>query len=271
MGSIILQEIGLGVTSGCVNVSVANLYQEATYHSEIVSQALLGENVLIKQNEKDFSRIEMSDGYAGWISNYQWVAERRSLLDSLTIRSHFAPVFSEADEKGRQIRDTTIGCRLKVKSHKDGWIQVVLPDGVLGWVRKNNFANLPACSRQNVVNLGKEFLGYPYFWGGRSPKGFDCSGLTQRIFNLLGVLLPRDAWMQHRDGTFVSKNPEEAKPGDLYFFSEKGLKITHVAVATGNCRMIHARGYVRMNSLTPQDDDFSRELLDTFVEVRSYL
>jgi len=254
---------------GVVNVSVANLYHEGTYHSEIVSQALLGEKLLIKQEERDFCLIEMPDGYPGWISNYQWVADALNESETMMIRTHFAPVFLEANENTKRIRDATLGNKLHVCDHRDGWIQVQLPDGVKGWIEESKFGPSSPGGRSTAVNLAKELLGYPYFWGGRSTKGFDCSGLMQRIFSLLDIALPRDAWMQHRDSTFIVDKPNAAQPGDLLFFAENGSKITHVGLALGNSRMIHARGYVRMNSLNPGDEGYNAELETTFVDARS--
>jgi cell wall-associated NlpC family hydrolase len=121
-----------------------------------------------------------------------------------------------------------------------------------------------------VVKLIKEFLGYPYFWGGRSVKGFDCSGLIQTVYSLLGLKLPRDSWMQHRDGKFVSDQPGEAEPGDLYFFSDTGSKITHVGMATGAGRIIHARGMVKENSLIHDETIFNEKLYSSFVDVRTF-
>ena len=65
---IIMSEI-----TGKINVSVANMYREATYGSEIVNQGLLGESITVENRTKDFTEIKLYDGYQGWISNYQWV------------------------------------------------------------------------------------------------------------------------------------------------------------------------------------------------------
>jgi cell wall-associated NlpC family hydrolase len=82
--------------------------------------------------------------------------------------------------------------------------------------------------------------------------------------------LPRDSWMQQRDGKFVSDKPEEAQPGDLYFFAETGTKITHVGIAIGEGRIIHSRGLVRENSLIRAHSNFSEELYKSFVDVRTF-
>ena len=55
------------------------------------------------------------------------------------------------------------------------------------------------------------YLHAPYFWGGRSPMGIDCSGLTQMAYRLNGFSIPRDASQQVELGTTLSFI-EEAEP-----------------------------------------------------------
>jgi cell wall-associated NlpC family hydrolase len=64
---------------------------------------------------------------------------------------------------------------------------------------------------------------------------------------------------------------QETKAGDLYFFAEIGVKITHVGIAPGKGRTIHVRGKGQENSLNPQNTDFDRELYNSFVDVRTFL
>jgi SH3-like domain-containing protein len=255
---------------GKINVSVANMYREGTYRSEVVNQGLLGEPIIIEKKEKEFSQIMLSDGYQGWISNYQWVSDLNESYDSMKIRPHFVQIYEKPDFNADTIRDVTIGADIKVIRKKDNWYEIFLPDGSSGWVEEMSFSEFPELTRQNIVQLVREFLGYPYYWGGRSPKGFDCSGLTQIVFSLYGISLPRDSWMQHRDALFCSDNPIEAQAGDLYFFADNGTKITHVGFALGEGRIIHARGMVRENSLIPGSDKFSEELYNSFVDVRTF-
>ena len=256
--------------TGRINVSVANLYREPSYGSEIINQGLLGEPLSIDNREEDFTYITLEDGYQGWISNYQWVEETKKPSDTKIIRKHFVHIHQRPDKKSISIRDATIGSAVSVINENENWYEVLLPDNLSGWIEKEAFYDFPAPTRDGAIDLIKEFLGYPYFWGGRSAKGFDCSGLIQTVHSLIGLKLPRDSWMQQRDGKIVSNRPETAEPGDLYFFSDTGSKITHVGMAAGKGRIIHARGRVKENSLLHDETNFSEKLYSSFVDVRTF-
>jgi len=85
-----------------------------------------------------------------------------------------------------------------------------------------------------VVSIALQYLGVPYVWGGASPSGFDCSGLTMYAYAKVGVYLPHNAAMQYGMGSAVSQS--QLAPGDLVFFS--GL--SHVGMYIGGGRFVHA-------------------------------
>lgn len=88
-------------------------------------------------------------------------------------------------------------------------------------------------SRASVIAYAKRFLGVPYVWGGSTPSGFDCSGLTSYVYrNAVGVNLPRVSQAQRNVGTRVSR--AQAQPGDMVNYSH------HVGIYLGNGYMIHA-------------------------------
>jgi cell wall-associated NlpC family hydrolase len=86
------------------------------------------------------------------------------------------------------------------------------------------------------ISTAKRFVGLRYVWGGTSPWGFDCSGLTWYAFRAAGVVIPRDADAQFAAGKVVSL--EDARPGDLVFYGVK--KVHHVALYLGKGRMIES-------------------------------
>ena len=91
-----------------------------------------------------------------------------------------------------------------------------------------------------VCDLAQSFIGLDYVWGGSTPKGFDCSGLTQYCYRQVGVKLPRKAVAQSLTGQKVPLSKLEK--GDLLFFKIDSRVITHVGMHIGNNRFVHAPG-----------------------------
>ena len=92
----------------------------------------------------------------------------------------------------------------------------------------------PLTIAQRAVRIARKQLGTPYRWGGASPGGFDCSGLTSWIYSRLGISLPHNAAAQYGAGRAVPAS--RLRPGDLLFFHGLG----HVGLYIGRGRMIHA-------------------------------
>lgn len=96
-------------------------------------------------------------------------------------------------------------------------------------------------SGKAVVDYAMQFNGNPYVHGGTSlTKGADCSGFTQSVYKHFGINLPRQVASQATVGKYVSL--KNIQPGDLVFYSTNGGKsVTHVAIYIGNNKVIHAR------------------------------
>ena len=88
---------------------------------------------------------------------------------------------------------------------------------------------------QQAISAARAQLGVPYVWGGTSPDGFDCSGLTQWAFEKAGIELPRTSRAQATEGQEVSQG--EMQPGDLIFFNSP---VSHVGIYIGGGKMIEA-------------------------------
>ena len=94
--------------------------------------------------------------------------------------------------------------------------------------------------RHALLNLAQEQLGVPYVYGGKSPRGFDCSGFTYYLYGNHDFALHRTASQQLQDGIIVAK--EGMQVGDLVFFREdyETYPASHVGIYAGNNRIIHA-------------------------------
>jgi cell wall-associated NlpC family hydrolase len=121
--------------------------------------------------------------------------------------------------------------------------------------------------RRSLVSTAESYLGVPYRWGGTSAQtGFDCSGLTQAVYKLNGLSIPRTSRDQFALGAAVSKS--RLRGGDLLFFATRGSTINHVAIYVGDGVFIHAPSsgqVIRKDSLDSQT--WSKQ----FKGARSYL
>ncbi|HEX5260833.1 MAG TPA: NlpC/P60 family protein [Gaiellales bacterium] len=101
---------------------------------------------------------------------------------------------------------------------------------------------------EQAVAIAERELGVPYVWGGASPAGFDCSGLTMWVYAQLGIHLDHFTGSQWNAGPHVPR--ADLEPGDLVFFEPD---IGHVGIYIGNNLFIHAPHtgtVVQISSLT---------------------
>jgi cell wall-associated NlpC family hydrolase len=90
-----------------------------------------------------------------------------------------------------------------------------------------------------AVALAYRFLGVPYVWGGDSPSGFDCSGLTMYVYGELGIKLGHYTGFQYYAGLRVTR--DQLQPGDLIFFHANSAGVPqHEGMYIGNGSFIHA-------------------------------
>ncbi len=224
---------------GTTDVAVVPLRSTASEAGEMLSQLLFGECFEILIVRQNWTKIKLShDGYEGWIDTKTITAiskeEYTKQIDSqsLIVSEPFIKVFCETN----------------------GWF--FLPAGCcLPHVDGNSFTLAEKkytlekpldCTVLSATETAMQYLNSPYIWGGRTPWGIDCSGLTQTVYRILGMNIPRDANKQVGAGESINML-FEAQAGDLAFFDDKNGNITHVGMLLGNGKIIHASGKVRID------------------------
>jgi hypothetical protein len=260
---VVLPEAALRGRSAWTAASVAEVRREPRHASEQVSQALQGEVLEPLLHEDGWVLGRQADGYVGWVRDWhlRLVAPDavRAFHERCTARvlSTWSAVHVEPRADAEVCAETVLGTAVEVRQRRSGWAEVELPAGRCGWLPETALRpGLQAWPRDAaaIVATLRRFGGVPYLWGGRSPKGFDCSGLVQFVFGLHGLALPRDSDQQARCGVAV----DDPRCGDLLFFGSE--RVTHVAVAVDGADFLHARGEVRCNSLAPDRPRHDPEL-----------
>jgi gamma-D-glutamyl-L-lysine dipeptidyl-peptidase len=255
-------------TRAIIRVSVANLRRRPKHSAELVDQVLLGMEVKLLKAQGSWYLVQTAYDYLGWVSGGSMQRMDSSAFtnwqqaEKTVVSRNFTEVFSEASDKSQPVCDAVLGNVFIKGAEKKSWTQVYLPDGRTGFIASADLGALPAVAdsssigRQEIIARARTMMGIPYLWGGHSTKGLDCSGFTGTVFGTQGLQLPRDANMQAELGEAVTADADYSniRPGDLFFFGAQEDHISHVAIALGAARFIHASGDVHIGSLDPADD-----------------
>lgn len=144
-----------------------------------------------------------------------------------------------------RVKQISAGTVVQILDQLDGWYAIA--DGYVcaDYVTIVDAAEAAAAASSSssgaqVVAFAKQFLGYPYVYGGTSPRGFDCSGFVKYVYANFGININRTASAQLDNGTPVSMS--ELQPGDLVFFrkSTSSSRASHVGIYIGGGQFIHA-------------------------------
>lgn len=253
-----------------VTISVACLRGEPRSGAELVSQAIMGTPVKVLECDGGMSRVQTPDGYIAYVTDSSlqflsagefsaWKKARR-----VVVIANLSMAYEKPEENiDAAVSDLLLGNILEYKGETAGFVQVSLPDGRTGYVKKTDVKEFSEWAKQNfdmptIERSARRMMGTPYLWGGMSAKMADCSGFVRTAYFSNGIILQRDASQQALTGKKIDpkKWRTEAEPGDLIFIGTKSGKVTHVAMYIGNGKYIHSSGRVKINSMDKSASDF---------------
>ena len=212
--------------------------------SEMTTQVRFGEGVEILDENRALWQVRLvHDGYDGWVDSRQFTAPQAA-----------------SPAAGRVLTAETMGwavCGPERRLLPTGtplpeWGDSRFSIGGEIWEWSGAVHHVPAAAhRGNLLAEAGRYLHAPYFWGGRTLWGIDCSGLVQTLLLHQGVSIQRDCITQVDEGTAVP-SLHEAQPGDLAFFDGTRDGGRHVGLVLGGDEVLHSSGYVRVDALTPR-------------------
>ena len=237
---------------GIADLSIVPMRSEKSERSEMVSQILFGEVFEILEVDEKWVYVRMlHDRYEGWIDRKMYLEVTEEFIGKYKAE---VPVLA-TEVFNIVVKDGDYGNKLVVSGSVFPFFETKKKKMQIGGdtytlVSKMKDVGIDSL-RDLIIGYALMYYNTPYLWGGRSPYGIDCSGLSQIVYRMAGIDLPRDASQQVTLGQNYSFL-EEAMPGDLAFFGDETGAITHVGIIWEQNRIIHASGRVRVDKIDHQ-------------------
>jgi cell wall-associated NlpC family hydrolase len=211
---------------------VSSLRKEPRFDAMQLSEVLLGESLLLYAEEEGWAFVQMeADGYVGYVA----ADDLREVAPAPTHKVVVPSTFSYPTP--------SIKTQPTVQLPMLAAVSVVSDDGKFARLADGRFVYArhlaPLSHREpDFVAVAERFLHVPYYWGGKTVRGLDCSGLVQIALQACGRDCPRDSDMQEeRLGTRLPiDHLDGLRRGDLVFW--KG----HVGLMTDAETLLHANG-----------------------------
>jgi len=227
----------------CENVFVP-LRSGPSHKTEMLSQVLYGEKYSVIQKAGSWLKIEtLFDKYQGWIDADH--LQHSTVEDTVNGHVLNRSLLCYRDDKTKLVLEP--GCEI----FNPDFAGKVFYAGINKYTAGSEFTESCITTNDSPGDSALKFINSPYIWGGRIPSGIDCSGLTQLVYKIKGIPLPRDSWNQAEAGRSIDFI-DQAESGDLVFFDNDRGKITHVGMILSRGLVIHASGRVRIDSIDHQ-------------------
>ena len=224
---------------------------EANVESAILTNLDNGTQVDVLSSENGWYQIAFN-GLTGYVaSDYLSLNSEQPATDAVAASTE--PCYGKVTTASLNIRSGAgtdfekigtlrLGKIVTILGECDGWYQLESGYVSSDYVTIVDAAEASRAGKgQEIVDFALQYVGYPYVYGGSSPKGFDCSGFTRYVYSQFGYSINRTASNQMDNGTSVSMS--ELEPGDLVFFKRSGSgskRASHVGIYIGGNQFVHA-------------------------------
>ena len=251
------------INSQIVKTAYANIYSEPRFNSEMVTQALFFESLKVVSDQDNWLEVSQWDGYIGYVHKF-YLSNNDSYGESeLNLTSRYTDLYIDKNFE-TSVLTVPFGATVKYYDVIENGYKINI-DSKEYYIKKI-VDNHDLSKRQKVLHYCRMLMGSPYLWGGKTPFGYDCSGLIQSIYKMVEINFRRDTSDQIQDSRFTSISVNDAQPGDIVFFDFEGNGVDHVGIWYGDDMVVHCSGQVKVQSI---HDDSSKKLLDYIIDIKS--
>ena len=118
-----------------ISPAVAPVHKEPVFSSEMISQALMWENVQIQETFENWYQIRMEDGYDGWIHSFYLEFHKSLKVEHTFVTDRSVPVFYEIDQLNSLATLLSYGTYIPIAEKTDDYLKIYLPDGKTGYMK----------------------------------------------------------------------------------------------------------------------------------------
>jgi len=251
------------INSQIVKTAYANIHSEPRFNSEMVTQALFFESLEVVSDQNNWLEVCLWDGYKGYVHKFYLSNDESYGHSQLNLTCRYTDVYIDKNFE-TSVLTVPFGAIVKYNDIiENGYIINI--DSKEYYI-KQFVDNRDLSKRQKVLHYCRMLMGSPYLWGGKTPFGYDCSGLIQSIYKMVEINFSRDTSDQIQDSRFASISVNDAQPGDIVFFDFDNNGVDHVGIWYGDDMVVHCSGQVKVQSI---HDNSSKKLLDYIVDIKS--
>jgi len=224
------------------------LLEEPHLNAKQVSQIRYGEFLdVFEQRDDGLAWIQnRTDRYVGYIPAEGALGDKVAMLSN-RVAALRTFIYPEPDIKSPPVDELTLGSYASITKQIGKFLE--LANG--GYVFSDHVMATEYTVMSDYAFTAGRLLHTPYLWGGRTPKGIDCSGLVQLALEMAGIDSPRDSDQQRLAFGKSLESHWRDRPwhrGDIVFFEG------HVGIMADIDHIIHANAHTMDVTVEPLVD-----------------
>ena len=231
-----------------VMAPVVPVHREPSISARQATQALFGEKINCFEEKDGWIWCQLArDGYVGYISKAGVSKDLTNPTHRVAVPSTF--MYPLPDIKSQPAVILSMNARLAIVEGDEKFSK--LSNGKYVFTKHIKPLNEVEA---DFVSVAEMYCDVPYYWGGKTAQGLDCSGLVQISLEACGILSLRDTDMQETQlgQNLLINDLDGLRRGDLVFW--KG----HVGIMTDQRTLLHANGYHMMTVKEPLNEAIAR-------------